>query len=129
MNSLPDPQDVFLHNMFSEFELAFERFLMADKKEVTFADGFDGHKHKFAHIVYRCLKKAYRLSDDASEHEFTIDPSCVPPMDGLLALIFQNSVELKCKTKYIKAPNIPFTLDTIKPPPVARVELTFARIQ
>lgn len=128
MAALPDPQDVFMHNMLSEFEFEFERFLMSDKTEIIFADGFNGCKQKFAHIIYQHLKKAYKLDDNKTEHEFVIDPNNIPPMDGLLLLMFQNSEELKCRIKYIKAANVPFAIDTIKPPPIARVELIFIRI-
>jgi hypothetical protein len=123
----PDRAEVFVHNMISEFEAVFEKFLLSNNTELNIADGIDGQKNKFVHIIYHQFKKAYKLQDNVDNHEFIIDPGSIPDMDKLLMLMLQNAVELRCKIKYIKPLYVNFLQDSIKPPPNAQIKLTLIK--
>lgn len=123
MDTRVDPAEVFMHDMISEFEIRFNRFLKSDDLTLELS----GQNHKCAYIVYREFKKVYGIPEGTTVFQFRIDPQDFSSMDRLLALILQKSPYLTCTTEYIKAPEVAFIEDSIKPPPISQLKLVFKR--
>lgn len=124
-------QAIFIHEMLTDFETEFNKFVRNKfQKTLEIADGFNGSKQKFAHIIFHQFRQAHGWAiEPTMNFDFNVDLSA-PFSEKLLRIILARGPSLKCHVERIAAggENIPLSKTSLKPPPVSKILMRFTRL-
>lgn len=133
-NRLPggvDTQAIFMHDMLTDFETEFNKFVRNKfQRTLEIADGFNGSRQKFAHIIFHQFRQAHGWTiEPHMNFDFNVDLSA-PFGERLLAIILARGPAMTCHVERISAggENVPLSKTSFKPPPVSKILMRFTKM-